>query len=176
MSASLKVTADFTADFKKLVDRFKHDTVLVGIPEERAQRTGDSDHDQINNATLFAIANFGSPKRNIPPWPIMAIGIRNAQKEIAAAYLDAAKVSLRKGLTALDTYYNRAGQIAATEIKKVINSQQDVPGGKPEESTLEGRKNRKSATGKPSPFKGTKYWLVTGQLRNAITYVIGGRK
>ena len=56
-------------------------------------------------------------------------------------------------------------------IKKVINAQEDVPSDKPSQSTLDARKNRK-----PTPFKGTKYWLVTGQMRNAITYVIGGQK
>lgn len=170
MKPTLTVTKDFTDDFKKLVTRFKNDVVLVGIPEDKSQRV-DETGEQINNATLMAIANFGSPARNIPPWPIMDIGIRNAKDDITEQYKNAAKVSLSRGLDALDTYYNRAGQIASTEIKKVINAQEDVPDGKPAESTLEARKNRK-----PTPFRGTKYWLVTGQMRNAITYVIGGRK
>jgi hypothetical protein len=101
----------------------------------------------------------------------MAIGIRNGQSDITEQYKGAAKLSLSQGLDALDVYYNRAGQIASTEIKKVINAQDGVPADKPAEATLEARKNRK-----PTPFKGTKYWLVTGQMRNAITYVIGGRK
>ena len=172
MKSTLTVTEDFTKNFNALIKRFKNDTVLVGIPEDKTQRSAaDGEDSQINNATLFAIANFGSPARNIPAWPIMAIGIRNAQEAIAAQYLDAAKLSLRKGFTALDTYYNRAGIIASNSIKQVINAQEDVPSGKPSEGTLQARKNRK-----PTPFKGTKYWLVTGQMRNAITYVIGGQK
>lgn len=171
MNAKVTVTSDFTEQFKALVSKFKNDRVLVGIPEDHSARQDDEEGvEGINNATLLAIANFGSPARNIPPWPIMAIGIRNATGAIGEQYEKAAQLSLRSGTSALDTHYNRAGQIAANEIKKTINSQEGVPSGKPEQSTLDARKHRK-----PTPFKGTKYWLVTGQMRNAITYVIGGR-
>jgi hypothetical protein len=171
MKAKITVTKDFTENFKAIIKRFKYDHVLVGIPEENAQRQADGSDEQINNATLFAIANFGSPKRNIPPWPIMAIGIRNAKEDISDQYKKAAQSALANGIQALDTYYDRAGLIASNSIKKVINAQEDVPEDKPSPATLAARKNRK-----PTPFKGTKYWLVTGQMRNAITYVIGGRK
>ena len=71
----------------------------------------------------------------------MAIGIRNAQDDIADQYKKAAQQSLKTGLSALDTYYNCAGQIASVSIKKVINAQEEVPEGKPFEATLEARKN-----------------------------------
>lgn len=171
MNAKVTVTKDFTNKFNAIVKRFKNDMVLVGVPEDNAARPDDPESEGINNATLMAIANFGSPQRNIPPWPIFAIGIRNAQDEIADQYKHAAMLALTTGLEALDTYYNRAGQIAANSIKKVINDQEDVPADKPAPATLAARKHRK-----PTPFKGTKYWLVTGQLRNSITYVVGGEK
>lgn len=170
MKSTLKVTSDFTDQFNALIKRFKNDVVLVGIPEGDTTRQGDGS-EPINNATLLAIANFGSPKRNIPPWPIMAIGIRNAQEAIAEQYKGAVQKSFKRGLSALDEYYNRAGLIASNSIKKVINLQEDVPPDKPAAATIAARRRRK-----PTPFKGTKYWLVTGQMRNAITYVIGGRK
>jgi hypothetical protein len=66
MKAKITVTSDLTGQFQQLIKRFKNDLVLVGIPEEKAQRSGDGG--QINNATLLAIANFGSPQRNIPAW------------------------------------------------------------------------------------------------------------
>lgn len=168
MKPTLTVTKDFTKNFNAVIERFKYDRVLVGIPEEDTPRHDENGDEQINNATLLAIANFGSPAQNIPPWPIMALGIRNAKAEIWEQYKLSAQSALSKGLAALDTYYQRVGLIASTSIKKVINAQQDVPPDKPAEATLEARKLRK--------FKGTKYWLVTGQLRNAITYVIGGKR
>jgi hypothetical protein len=171
MKPTLTVTKDFTEQFNAIIKRYKNDVVLVGIPQDDSPRQNDGKDEQINNATLLAIANFGSPQQNIPPWPIMAIGIRNAQSDIYEQFKNCLQLSLNKGLSALDTYYGRAGLIAANSIKKVINAQEDVPSDKPAEATLEARKRRK-----PTPFKGTKYWLVTGQLRNAITYVIGGKR
>lgn len=165
MKPTLTVTSDFTDNFQAIIKRFKNDQVLVGIPEYDSARQND---DEINNATLLAIANFGSPAQNIPPWPIMAIGIRNSQDAIGEEYKKAAIQSLKTGFNALDTYYNRAGIIASNSIKQVINAQDGVPDDKPEPATLEARKRNN--------FKGTKYWLVTGQMRNAITYVIGGKK
>lgn len=162
---TLTVTKNFTQRFNDIVKKFRHDEVLVGIPQETSQRQGS---EPINNATLFAIANFGSPLNNIPAWPIMAIGIRNARKEIGEQFKKAAIKALKDGFSAIDTYYERAGIIASTSIKKVINDQEDVPDGKPEDSTLAARK----VTG----FKGTKYWLVTAQMRNSITYVIRGER
>lgn len=160
---TLTVTSDFTEEFNRIIAGFKRDVVLVGIPEETTER---KDGDPINNATLLAIANFGSPAQNIPAWPIMAIGIKNAQEAIAEEFKKAAVGALSEGLSALSPAYNRAGIIASVAIKKVINAQEDVPEDKPSKATLKARNVR--------GFKGTKYWLVTGQLRNAITYVVKG--
>jgi hypothetical protein len=168
MSApKLTVTSDFTKNFNDIINRFKNDEVLVGIPEANTART-DSGTEPISNAALLAICNFGSPLNNIPPWPVMSIGIRDAKDEIAEQFKLAAQNSLSQGFSALDTYYNRAGIIASNSIKKVINTQEEVPDDKPSDATLKARKSK--------GFKGTKYWIVTGQMRNAITYVIRGDK
>ncbi|MDH4163322.1 MAG: hypothetical protein OEW15_11635 [Nitrospirota bacterium] len=170
---TLKVTKDFTKQFNDAVKKFQYDKVLVGIPEDTDARKETGEDQMIGNAALLAIANFGSPMNNIPPWPIMAIGIRNAQDSIAEQFKVCAQKVLSSlvggssGLDAMDTYYNRAGLIASTSVKKVINSQEDVPPNKPSDATMRSRK----AIG----FKGDKYWLVTGQMRNAITYVVRGR-
>ena len=166
MKPSLTVTSDFTKDFNEAVKRFRHDEVLVGIPAEKTDRkdekTDRKDDSAINNATILAINEFGSPRNKIPARPVMAIGIRNAQKEIAEEFRKAATNILSKGVSALDTYYNRAGIIASTSIKKAINSQEGID--PPEKSTIAARR----AAG----FKGTKALVVTGQMRSAITYVV----
>lgn len=159
----LVVTSDFTEQFNKIIKGFKRDAVLVGIPEQKTERKEDQ---PINNATLLAINNFGSPKNNIPPRPVMEIGIRNAQKEIAEQFKLAAVKALKQGLSALTVYYNRAGIIGANSIKKAINSQEGID--PPSEATLIAR----AAEG----FKGTKALIVTGQMRNAITHVLKGKE
>ncbi|MFI5416190.1 MAG: hypothetical protein ACHQXJ_02430, partial [Nitrososphaerales archaeon] len=62
-------------------------------------------------------------------------------------------------------YYERAGIIAANACKKVINDQEGLK--PPAPATLKARKYITA-----SGFKGTKSLLVTGQVRNAITYVV----
>lgn len=164
----LKVTSDFTENFLALVKRFEHDAVLVGIPEGTTDRKDkDSRESQpITNAAILAINEFGSPANNIPPRPVMAIGIRNAADPIAEEFKKAAIGALKDGFQAVDQYYNRAGIIAANSVKKAINDQEGFDG--PAESTLAARKSR--------GFKGTKSLIVTGQMRNAITHVLRGKK
>jgi len=161
---TLTVTSDFTEQFNDIIRKFKNDAILVGIPEQETDRKEDT---PINNATLLAINNFGSPINNIPPRPVMEIGIRNAQDQIAEELKKATVKALTKGFSAVTDYYNRAGIIASNAIKIAINAQEGFDG--PAESTLNARKAK--------GFKGTKSLIVTGQMRNAITYVInsGGK-
>lgn len=158
------VSKDFTKDFKAIIDRFKNDDVLVGIPEEKTPRKDGS----INNATLLAINNFGSPANNIPARPVMQIGIKNAQEDVAGEFRKAAQTVLKEGQAAIDRYFQRAGILASQSIKKAINDQDfgGAPG--PSPATLSARKS--------AGFLGTKSLIVTGQLRNSITYVLRKKK
>lgn len=167
MKATL-IEKDFTKQFNDVVKKFRKDSVLVGIPEDADERKNSDD---IGNAQLLAMLNFGSTLNNIPAWNVMGLGIRKAQDPIAEQFKLAAKDTLTAALSGrggafdiLDRYYNRAGIIASTSVKKVINSQEDAPALK--ESTLMARK----AMG----FKGESRGVVTGQMRNAITYVVRG--
>ncbi len=157
------VVEDFTEKFNQIVKQFKRDAVLVGIPEDDSER---DESDPVNNATLLALNEFGSAINNIPPRPAMAIGIRNAQAAIAEQFKLAARGALTKGLAALPIAYNRVGIIASSSIKKAINSQEGLA--PLADSTLAARE----AAG----FKGTKALIVTGQMRNAITYVVKGEE
>lgn len=153
------VVQDFTENFNAIVKKFRKDAVLIGIPEDDTKREEDS---PISNAALLAITNFGSPHNNVPPWPVMAIGIRNAQDAVAEQFKLAAQKVLTGGLSALEIAYERVGIIASNSVKKAINSQEAAP--PLAEETLAARKS--------DGFKGTKRGIVTGQMRNAITYVV----
>lgn len=163
MKPSFEVTSDFTDNFNDIVKRFKKDAVLVGIPAQDSERETQADAVAgISNAALLAINNFGSPANNIPARPVLEIGIRNAQDDIANEFKKAAINALRDGISAVGTYYERAGIIASNAVKKTINLQEGFPG--PAESTIASRKSK--------GFPGTKSLVVTGQMRNAITYVV----
>jgi hypothetical protein len=153
----IKITKDFTKQFNDIIGKFKHEAVLVGIPESKGTR----EDGPISNAALLAINNFGSPELNIPAWPIMSIGIRAAQKDIADQFKLAAQNALKRGISAIDQYYDRVGIIGSNAIKQVIGDQTDAP--VLADSTLRARMY--------AGFKGDKRLLVTSQLRNAITFV-----
>lgn len=160
---TLKVTADFTDQFNDMIKRFRNDSVLVGIPADAAAREPEpGEPANINNATILAINEFGSEVQGIPPRPVMKIGIKNAQDAIAEQFKKCAQSSLKVGLSALDVYYERAGIIASSSIKKVINSQEGIQHIAFSTALARLRKG----------FKGDKALIVTGQLRNAITYVV----
>lgn len=159
----VKVTTDLTSQINAAIKKFKYDAVLVGIPAQDTDRDhSEGDEGSITNAALLAINNFGSPANNIPARPVMQIGIKNAQDAIALEFKRAASAVLSKAFAAIDQYYERAGSIAANSIKKAINDQDGFPG--PAPATLVDRYRR--------GFKGTKSLVVTGQMRNAITYVV----
>lgn len=160
---TMVVTSDFTQKFKEIIGRFRHDEVLVGIPADETKR---EDGDPINNATLLALNNFGSPLQNIPARPVMEIGIKNAQKQIVQLFRDGAVKALSSGFAAIDQTYNRVGIVASNSIKKAINAQEGIE--PPAEATLAARER--------AGFAGTKALIVTGQMRNAITYVVRGKK
>lgn len=159
---TLTITSDFTDNFKQILNKFKQDAVLVGIPESESVRDKMEEEGPISNAALLAINNFGSENLGIPPRSVMKIGIQNAKEEIAQQFKLAAQIALTKGPAALEIYYGRSGFIAANSIKKVINDQEGIK--EPSAATL--------ATRKSAGFKGTKALVVTGQMRNAITYVV----
>ena len=172
MKSRVIVTQDNTGTFQDIIAKFKKDKVLVGIPGEKTTRKTD-EAEVINNATLLAINEFGSPINNIPARPVMQNGIRNAQDRIAEIYGQAAKAALSSDTLIgnrgeVDMYYERAGITASNSIKKAINAQDFEGGGPgsegPADATLEARRR--------AGFKGTKSLIVTGQMRNAITYVV----
>lgn len=162
---TLKVTKDFTEDFKRIVTRFKNDAVLVGIPQSDSNR--NEKDTTITNAALLAINVFGSPINNIPPRDVMSQGIRNSKVAISEQFKLAVTTVLSKGQSAIDNYYERAGILASNSVKKAINDQDwpPAPGNEgPSDSTLASRKSKH--------FAGTKSLVVTGQMRNSITYVV----
>ena len=150
---------DFTEKFLAAVKKMKKFETLVGIPEEDSKR---DESDGINNAALLFINEYGSPANNIPARPVVKIGIKQSKSDVVDEFRKAARDGLSRGDAVVQKYYERAGIIASNSIKNVINNQIGIQG--PSEATLKIRKEK--------GFKGTKSLIVTGQMRNAITYVV----
>lgn len=160
---TMEVTIDFTEEFKSLIHKLQFSLVKVGIP---SSDDGRKDKSPIGNAGILFINEYGSPGMNIPPRPVLTNGIFIAQDELLQEFKAAAETSIDKGLgdqTAnVGKHFERAGIIASSACKKVINDQIGIEG--PAESTLKSRKSR--------GFNGNKALVVTGQMRNAITYIV----
>lgn len=154
------VVEDRTKEILDSLKKFKGDKILVGIPESDNDRGDDA---EIGNAALLFINNFGSPANNIPARPVMEIGMRNAADAIAEEMKKAVQ-AVDKGPAKVAMHYERAGMIASNSVKRAINDQIDIE--PPADSTLRTRESK--------GFKGTKSLIVTGQMRNAITYVVKG--
>jgi hypothetical protein len=92
----------------------------------------------------------------------MEIGIRNAQADIIQEFRTAAVDVLSGNAKAVSNAYERAGIVASNSVKKAINDQEGIE--PPSDATLKAREAR--------GFEGTSALIVTGQMRNAITYVV----
>lgn len=158
---TLTVTIDRQKEFNDYVKSLAKGDVLVGIPESETARKDYEENGVMNNATLLAINEFGSPVNNIPPRTPMGTGINLAQDAIAEQFKLAAVEAWDKGQSAIVQRFDKAGLIASQAVKNVINQQINMD--EPADSTLKSRASK--------GFKGIKALLVTGQMRNAITWV-----
>lgn len=158
---TITITEDSTREFQAWVKSLQTGDVLVGIPEVENKRKNKDVQGPINNAALLFINEFGSPANNIPARPVMKIGIKNAQDQITDIFKRMAQDAWKQGQSAITTGLNKAGFVASNSVKRAINSQEGIQ--EPAESTMKARKSR--------GFRGIKALVVTGQMRNAITFV-----
>lgn len=192
--AALKVTQDRLDELKQALQLLAEREVLVGFPEENADRTPvEGEDSSITNASLAYIHDNGAPEQNIPARPFMIPGITAALPLVSAetgkmAQRVVASTSKGAAKKAVDQGYARVGLKAMTALKKKINEGVPPPLA---ESTLRRRANRGGkgygarkgaklelelrAAGWDPSVDFAKPLIDTGQLRNAISYVIRKR-
>lgn len=96
MGPTITVMKNVTSqqEFRDALAKLQRMEVLVGIPQERASRRGD----KINNAELMFIMTNGSPKKNIPPRPVIEPAINSpGNREIIAQELQEAAAAMLRG-------------------------------------------------------------------------------
>jgi len=159
-AGGVKVVYDGLEKFKEAMKALSSIDVLVGIPEQKTERN-DEENTPITNAAIGYINENGSDLNNIPPRPHLVPGVQKVSKEVADEFKKAAQKAFSNPGAVLQ-HYTRAGIIASNSVKEVIQSQdgfQEIS-----DATKQARENNN--------FKGDKALIVTGQYRNAITYVI----
>jgi len=184
----LKVNIDSVDQLRATIELLAVREVLVGFPEETAGRElepGDLPQaNDITNAALGYIHDNGMPEQNIPARPFMIPGMNESIPKVTAALLWTAKqVLLRRSGEVIESGFTRAGIAAQFAIRRKINEGVPPPLA---DSTLRerarrGRKGAKKelslrAAGEAPSTQFAKPLIDTGQLRNAITYVIRLRK
>ena len=156
--------------------------VMVGVPSSKADRRDG----KINSAQLAYIHDKGAPAAHIPARPFMEPGIKSVQAQVAEELAKAGPLALQGRLEAVEKALNRVGIIASQAIKAKISEGIPPPLAP---STIKGRirrvkgKKRRQkiaaalAAGVPESIQGGQEGLflplvVTGAMRNAITYVL----
>lgn len=158
VNINISVKADTVRQFVRALKELEDLETLVGVPEEHDARDGSP----ASNALIAYVQNFGCPAKNIPARPFMEPGIKDKEEEIVNELHRAGEavfdgVSPKQGL-------QRVGLIAQQGIQNKIAS--NIPP-KLKKSTIKARRRRGRT--------GTMTLQDTGQLRNAITYVVRKR-
>lgn len=166
--------------------KLEHKEVLVGVPAGAGAPEGG----EINYASLAYIHDNGAPEANIPARPFMRPGMKAAAKDVALQFKRAAQGGL-DGKTDVEKYLMRAGIIASSAIKNHIDEgiapaladstlrarargKDGIKIGKGAQAELIRRDTLNPDTGEayePSNT-GVTPLVITGALRNSITYVI----
>lgn len=154
----VKITVDKMASIIKAINELGAKDVLVGIPEANTDRKPGY---PATNALIGYVQEFGSPANNIPARPFLIPGVQDIQKPAADRLKVAAQRALSGDLSQAEKQLHVAGLMGQNSARAKINSNVQP---KLSERTLAARRAR-GVTRENT-------LVDSGQLRNAITYVI----
>lgn len=169
MSISVTVTGD-ASKIGEAVKALKSAKVLVGIPAERASRTGEGP----NNAELMYIHTNGSPRLRIPARPIIEPAVEESMEQITRAMKAAAVAAIEGDMGEFEACLDDAGTYG--ENAAIQKFGEGLAPNAP--ITIEGGWMRNRISGKPFYIEGkgsTAPLIDTGHLKGAITHVIEKR-
>jgi hypothetical protein len=160
--------------------------VLVGFPDDTADRKEPGD--PMTNAALGYIHDHGAPEAHIPARPFMIPGMNNAKPQAEKELVKLAEAVSKgkkgpKGRNIVEVGFTRLGLVVQRALRAKIN--EGIPPPLAERTLAEraarGRKGAKQelenrAKGMTPSTALAKPLIDTGQLRNAINYVIRSRR
>lgn len=165
----VKVTKDRVAAVLAGVRALTTQQVMVGIPSKTAERTEDNGTaapETVNNAAIGYIHETGDPDRNLPARPFLVPGMRTIQDEAISRMKNGGEAALdsrtpEEAKARVNRILNIVGLMAQNAVRRKITEGPFAP---LSPRTLAERRARGRT--------GTKPLIDTGQLRNAITYVL----
>jgi len=164
-------TVDNTKEFRKAVREAIDKRVLVGIPEKGSARNTQATakrmkiKGRINNAQLCYIHTHGSPMHGIPARPIIEPALEAADNKARTAMIlgNAARALFKAQPAQAKLHLHQAGLFASSAVKRWFTDSRN--NWAPNAPSVAAHK-RKNKPGVIRPL------IDTGQLRNAITYVV----
>lgn len=161
MKSGLTIVRDNLRKVSKAIDALGRSRVMVGVPSDKASRSGDA----INNAALAYIMENGAPEVNIPARPFLKPGIATVQPQIAAGLKKAGEFALQGRADAVNRELHRIGATGRDAVKRKLT---DGPFEPLKPATIAARKNKRKNRNNTD----IKPLIDTGALRASISYVI----
>lgn len=134
-AATLEIKNDREAEIIAAIRALESHYVVVGITEATNKRT-DTD---FGNAAIAEIAEHGSPLNNIPARPVLGPAMRDAKRQVAKAYKDAALAAMKGDKAATLLHLQAAGDAVVKKVQDRIRAGISPP---PAAATLRARKAR----------------------------------
>jgi hypothetical protein len=178
----VKVTRDNTQAVLAAIRSLTKNEVLIGIP---AENIGRREGGPVNNAVLGYVHEFGSPARNIPPRPFLVPGVASIKDQAAQRLGAAMRKALDGDRAAVDKALHDVGLLGQAAVRQKITDGPFVP---LKLSTLKNRLRKhpsryglrmeiaRQEAGEAPNAEGARPLIDTAQMRNAVSYVIRGRK
>ena len=159
---AVTITKDMTGLMKKAVRAMQKTEVLVGIPDENAERKPeDGKQSEISNAGIGYVMEFGSPEQNIPARPSLIPGVSGNKDKITKRLRKAGELALTGKIEEVEKSLIAVGLECVSAVRAKITDGPFVP---LSERTLAARRARGRT--------GIKPLIDTGQFRNAFTSVL----
>lgn len=162
MKNGLTVAIDRMPKLVAAVDLMTNTQILVGVPATEALRKPEPGEPSTpNNAMLAYVHENGDAAGRIPPRPFMNPGVQENRQNIETGMGKVARAALDGNEAAVDRGLHAVGLSTQAAIRRKITTGPFLP---LSPRTLA----RRRARGR----MGTKPLIDTGQLRNAINYVL----
>lgn len=181
---NLKLTRNGVDKLRQGMQQLQASEVMVGFPEDTSARTIEKGEKDITNAALAYIHDKGDSEANIPRREFMRPGMESAKDQVTATLTaTAARLLRRPSKLVVQQGLMQVGIQVQVAIKKEINK--GVPPPLSEATLLKraakGRKGaakelERRAQGLPPSTQFAKPLIDTGQLRNAVNFVIRPRR
>lgn len=176
MKSGLQILVDNVAKATAGIAMLATTRVMVGIPAEKGSR---KDGEPINNAALAYIHENGAPEAGIPERPFLKPGVADKRAEITAMLEKTGQAALEGNPGKVDRGFHATGLIGQAAVRNRVNEGpfQPLADATVEARARRGRKGAKQemANRRAGMAPGTdlaKPLIDTGQMRNALTYVV----